>query len=106
VWFKITTPAERKALKPGLVFQEVVSYLKGSAEAVSSDAGWLSLRAVPGGECPHLQSASHLAFLDHNLAAISQTKIAPQLEGPAATCTWALDSFKQVPVAVYSQSVQ
>lgn len=43
MWTRITTPEERRGLKPALVFQEIVSYLKGSAEAVSSNSGWLSL---------------------------------------------------------------
>lgn len=92
VWFKITTPEERKALQPGLVFQEVLSYLKGSAEAVSSDAGWLSLEQ-------YLEASARI--YNHNrtwhlLITVWQLshKDCSSAGRPLATCTWALDSFK------------
>lgn len=43
MWSKVTSPEERRELKPALVFQEIFSYLKGSAEAISGDADWLTL---------------------------------------------------------------
>ncbi|EFJ46513.1 hypothetical protein VOLCADRAFT_118102 [Volvox carteri f. nagariensis] len=45
MWKKITTPDQRDSVAPGLVYQEILSYLKGSAEAIASPAGHLSLPA-------------------------------------------------------------
>ena len=43
MWTHIASPAERRELQPALVYQEIVSYLKGSAEAVSGADKWLTL---------------------------------------------------------------
>ncbi|GFH33370.1 uncharacterized protein HaLaN_32735, partial [Haematococcus lacustris] len=36
-------PSQRKRLRPALVWAEICSYLKGSAEAVATELGHLSL---------------------------------------------------------------
>ncbi|KXZ49100.1 hypothetical protein GPECTOR_23g31 [Gonium pectorale] len=43
MWKHITTPEQRTAVAPGLVYQEIMSYLKGSAEAIASPVGHISL---------------------------------------------------------------
>ncbi|GLI67622.1 hypothetical protein VaNZ11_011869, partial [Volvox africanus] len=45
MWKKITSPEQRGSVAPGLVYQEIMSYLKGSAEAIASPMGHLSLSA-------------------------------------------------------------
>ncbi|KAG2432292.1 hypothetical protein HYH02_013015 [Chlamydomonas schloesseri] len=42
MWPSITTPEQRAQVAPGRVYQEIVSYIKGSAEAISSPDGHLS----------------------------------------------------------------
>ncbi|KAK9842411.1 hypothetical protein WJX84_005751 [Apatococcus fuscideae] len=43
IWTAITTKEERLTLQPTLVYQEVVSYIKGSREALETAEGFLSL---------------------------------------------------------------
>ncbi|CAD7695958.1 unnamed protein product [Ostreobium quekettii] len=43
LWKKLTNKEERQDLKPSLVFQEILSYIKGSAEALESESGHLTL---------------------------------------------------------------
>lgn len=43
MWAKVTTPEERRELKASLVYQEICSYIKGSAEAISGDTPSLTL---------------------------------------------------------------
>jgi hypothetical protein len=45
LWRRITTPAQRERLRPPLVYQEIRSYLAGSAEALASPGHRLSLEA-------------------------------------------------------------
>jgi len=43
LWKKLTSKQERASLKPSLVFQEIMSYIKGSSEALESEKGHLKL---------------------------------------------------------------
>ena len=43
MWRRVATAQEKAALKPALVFQEIMSYLKGSAEALENESGHLTL---------------------------------------------------------------
>ncbi|KAK9827525.1 hypothetical protein WJX74_008224 [Apatococcus lobatus] len=43
IWTSITTKEQRHMLRPTLVYQEILSYIKGSREALETEAGHLSL---------------------------------------------------------------
>ena len=43
MWRTVATKEEKQSLRPALVFQEIMSYLKGSAEALENESGHLTL---------------------------------------------------------------
>ena len=42
LWPHLTSPALRELLRPSLVWQEICSYIKGSAQAMDTDAGYIT----------------------------------------------------------------